>query len=225
MEVLQIFTQRVLLNCNHCSEANVVLSTVHAAKGMEWHTVQVCNDFMELSTFEATRSRNRSNSQIEYKCQFKCPPYGDELNLWYVAVTRAQMVLAVPTRFTDLVVELQQLCRIQQQCPQPDGLELTQMQPDNKRKHVCGGQAVSLQEAAALHNQLYTPWHNGLLSNEPLVIHGSKASKQISASLVWLFHAARRAGLCEGNRHTLAELVKAKILANLACNQGTKLVY
>ena len=144
------FQSRILGNCCTLQDADIILTTTHAAKGMEWDTVQLCNDFMPLAEFNITRRRNTSNSQMEHQCKFNCPKHLDELNLWYVATTRAKRVLAVPSKFTALLDELEQLQTIHNHNPHLANSH----HESNKRKYSCGGQAATLQEALELHNQL-----------------------------------------------------------------------
>lgn len=60
-------------------EASVTLSTAHRAKGLEWDAVQLAEDF----SFEPF---NPNNSREAWE---------DEMNLLYVACTRAMQVLAL----------------------------------------------------------------------------------------------------------------------------------
>ena len=106
----------------------------------------------------------------------------DELNLWCVATTRAKRVLAVPSKFTVLLHGLQQLQTTRNDNPHPTDSD----HDSNKRKHSCGGQAVTLQKALELHNQLCSPWPQELKSAGGLFVHGSKADKQLNLSLHWL---------------------------------------
>lgn len=75
---------RLLSSLRQCTvedieQADVVLSTAHKAKGLEWEVVKLEEDFPDI--FDPERI---DPSQI-----------GDELNLLYVAVTRARRVLVI----------------------------------------------------------------------------------------------------------------------------------
>jgi hypothetical protein len=185
MGIIGQFKSRILGNCCTLQDADIILTTTHAAKGMEWDTVQVCDDFISLAEFNITRARNTSNSQMEYQCQFNCPKYADEINLWYVATTRAKKVLAVPPKFTTLLVELEQLDNIQKQYLQENNI----MDSSNKRKYSCGGQAVTMHEVLQLYKQLNLPCFQELKQSSGLFIYGSPAAQQINVSMQWLYKA------------------------------------
>lgn len=67
--------------------AEIVLSTAHKAKGLEWPAVQLDEDFIklgdipDLSKYSAAEKRERLR------------PIEEELNIHYVAATRAQKKL------------------------------------------------------------------------------------------------------------------------------------
>lgn len=72
-------------------EADVVVSTVHRSKGLEWETVVLENDFPEI--FEMGE-RAMSPEQR-----------GDELNLLYVGITRAKSQLVINASVEELVLK------------------------------------------------------------------------------------------------------------------------
>lgn len=86
LHALDIFQRHVLSGHYGADEADIILSTVHAAKGMEWDWVQVCDDFefqMEVK-------------ERDGRYQFNATSWGDEINLLYVACTRAKKLLSIP---------------------------------------------------------------------------------------------------------------------------------
>src|SRR5690606_33999715 len=72
-------------------DADVVVSTVHRSKGLEWESVIMENDFPDL--FD-TGERAMSAEQR-----------ADELNLLYVAVTRAKSKLVINASVEGLVLK------------------------------------------------------------------------------------------------------------------------
>ena len=87
---LQLF-EEYIINANHTEEdANVIISTSHSAKGMEWDNVCVCEDFLNMNTLKK-EYHNRKEGMV-----FNFKSWGDDVNLLYVAVTRAKRTLFIP---------------------------------------------------------------------------------------------------------------------------------
>lgn len=78
-------------------EAPVVLTNAHTSKGLEWHTVKLMDDFPDLGSlymrcrFNAAKFRSGMSHLEQQDERFK--DFIQELNLYYVAVTRAQIKL------------------------------------------------------------------------------------------------------------------------------------
>jgi len=56
MEALDLFQKEVIDKNYIASEADVILTTCHAAKGMEWDNVELCDDFINLANFELSHT-------------------------------------------------------------------------------------------------------------------------------------------------------------------------
>ncbi|RYY54125.1 MAG: ATP-dependent helicase [Chitinophagaceae bacterium] len=69
------------------ANADMVFSTVHRAKGMEYDVVLLVNDFMTEAKLEKTKEENE---QPDFK------KLNEEVNLLYVAITRAKTKLLIP---------------------------------------------------------------------------------------------------------------------------------
>ncbi|MCR5758724.1 MAG: UvrD-helicase domain-containing protein [Selenomonas sp.] len=78
-------------------EAPIVLTNAHTSKGLEWHTVKLMDDFPDLGfrymscRFNPVRFRPGMSHLEQQDERFK--DFIQELNLYYVAVTRAQIKL------------------------------------------------------------------------------------------------------------------------------------
>ncbi len=78
-------------------EAPLVLTNAHTSKGLEWHTVRLMDDFPDLGfrymscRFNAARFKAGMSPLEQQDERFK--DFIQELNLYYVAVTRAQIKL------------------------------------------------------------------------------------------------------------------------------------
>ena len=123
MQVLDQFRREVLDKNFAASDADIILSTIHSAKGMEWEKVQVLGGsnpstpLKPLSNYcfsygeEFNRNFGRASSMHSLQCWFDYPEWGDDLNLWYVAMTRAKEVLSVPGLFVQMLSDMSAIKR------------------------------------------------------------------------------------------------------------------
>ncbi|KAJ3356479.1 hypothetical protein HDU83_000829 [Entophlyctis luteolus] len=109
-QVLATFDQKVLSQSTCLERADVILTTAHQAKGLEFDNVHVCDDFIPLDVCQKPPdpaqqrfSSATAASQNESQIHFKLNAWGDDLNLWYVAVTRAKKNLRLPKKWWDIV--------------------------------------------------------------------------------------------------------------------------
>ncbi|SHL00286.1 UvrD-like helicase C-terminal domain-containing protein [Selenomonas ruminantium] len=78
-------------------DASVVLTNAHTSKGLEWHTVKLMDDFPDLGfrymscRFGSAKLRSGMSHLEQQDERFK--DFIQELNLYYVAITRAQIKL------------------------------------------------------------------------------------------------------------------------------------
>eukprot|EP00956_Cyclotella_meneghiniana_P025124 scaffold51741_cov86-Cyclotella_meneghiniana.AAC.5 len=99
------------------NEADFILATCHSAKGLEWDHVELCDDFIDLFAqsyvcnigdvrglpFLASADDCEVKHVRRWGWQFNCNEYGDDLNMLYVACTRARNTLALPNSIKDLL--------------------------------------------------------------------------------------------------------------------------
>jgi len=104
LEAMELFERQVMENNYSVEEADVVLTTCHAAKGMEWDNVQVCEDFFNFVKVndEGPLVLDNANKTSRKSWQFDMKNYGDDANILYVACTRAKKILAIPTSIKNL---------------------------------------------------------------------------------------------------------------------------
>lgn len=75
----------IYLNSNE--RANIFLTTAHSAKGLEWDQVVLASDFCPLFTLKKDlKEKGLKKQEIEFE-------FTQELNLYYVAMTRAKNTL------------------------------------------------------------------------------------------------------------------------------------
>ncbi len=103
------FEEHVLNKKYTQDEADIVLSTIHSAKGMEWDNVEICDDLVPLAMFQVVKRHPSSpciqsaSVPLDSTAMFNFPGYGDDINLWYVAVTRARKRLSLPSKFKEMI--------------------------------------------------------------------------------------------------------------------------
>lgn len=124
LDVIESFETGVLRAEHSAATADILLSTVHAAKGMEWDTVEVLDDVIELAAFRAFdvgrpsagfRATELIPGSPLLDCLVLLRP-GDDINLLYVAVTRARRVLCVPKSISHMVIALRNMHAIDAAC-------------------------------------------------------------------------------------------------------------
>jgi superfamily I DNA/RNA helicase len=164
LQAMGEFEKHVLENKYSAQEADIILTTCHSAKGMEWDHVQICNDFIRLDQFKCTpgqsdkrkllpplkRCRTEKSSSSAWEFAFK--EYGDDVNMSYVACTRAKKLLSLPSCFVTVLKLF-------------DAIHSWKcMQEDSKAKvnsigfYICGRkEPLSDEQANDLHAQLILP--------------------------------------------------------------------
>ncbi len=85
-------------NCRTKEEARIVFSTVFKSKGMEYDEVELVSDFISNNTFDV-KDEEDLQELLEEKDKLN-----DEINILYVAVTRAKVKLIIPKSITPKTV-------------------------------------------------------------------------------------------------------------------------
>lgn len=115
LEKYKQFEDEVINTHVNCNDADVILSTVHAAKGREWDRVVLVDSSMaELSRFKLRKkpmSHPRDGGSL-YDAEMDWKHFGDDYNLWYVAVTRAKKTLQVSPKLMQLIKDMIQIKKI-----------------------------------------------------------------------------------------------------------------
>ncbi|MBN1639153.1 MAG: AAA family ATPase, partial [Ignavibacteriales bacterium] len=91
-EILRIIKSKHVEN-NEKEKAQVVFSTVHRCKGMEYDEIELADDFITEARIE------KMKTDFEEKgIEFDKEKINEEINLLYVAVTRARYLIKIPQK-------------------------------------------------------------------------------------------------------------------------------
>jgi len=85
--------------CHRESEADIVVTTAHKAKGLEWGCVRVCDDFEFLQEIEETLQNEPLDALSPNRVQ--------DINLLYVAATRAKQAVHLNDETTEWLANIE----------------------------------------------------------------------------------------------------------------------
>ena len=85
------------IKCKHVDNADkhkaeMIFSTVHRCKGMEYDSVELVNDFITEEKLEKLKNENK---EFDEEFELSIPKLNEEINLLYVAVTRTKNKLKI----------------------------------------------------------------------------------------------------------------------------------
>lgn len=72
-------------------KAEIIFSTVHRCKGMEYDSIELVNDFITEDKLEKLKDKK----ELEKEMELNIPKLNEEINLLYVAVTRTKNTLKI----------------------------------------------------------------------------------------------------------------------------------
>ncbi|KAL3926792.1 MAG: hypothetical protein SGBAC_013335, partial [Bacillariaceae sp.] len=138
MAAVELFQREVVDKQYSASDSDIILTTCHAAKGMEWENVQVADDFIKLADYLVHNIKEKNPTfgfepaskkmKTTQKWKFGFQAWGDDVNLAYVAFTRAKRTLSLPCcalnaiRDFDTILEWESCDDMSQDLPEIHGL-------------------------------------------------------------------------------------------------------
>lgn len=146
-------------------DADLLVSTAHTAKGLEWPYVHVLGDaFFNLAKVAigppTAKTRETQPPGSLTIASFEFPDYGDDVNLWYVAVTRAKKVLSLPPEFMLLVHDLNKV-RLAVEDPNVYFNEyLADADAPSQMAHTALEHARSPADMRLIYDHIYVPLRN-----------------------------------------------------------------
>jgi superfamily I DNA/RNA helicase len=120
-EILKTIKQKHVEN-EHRDKAEMIFSTVHRCKGMEYDAVELVKDFITEKALEDLKEEKKEGKKEDKKeYDLNMPKLNEEINLLYVAITRTKNKLLIPASF--LPKEFKESPQIQVIQPLPEPIE------------------------------------------------------------------------------------------------------
>jgi F-box protein 18 (helicase) len=151
---------------NDREKADIIFSTVHRSKGMEYDTVQLVNDFITEEKIKKIK---------EEKADYDLNKINEEINLLYVAVTRTKNSLFIPEALlpngfpTSAQIHITKAATQEQKVTQPVKTVVNSKPTTTKDK------SYSFDERRQKHKEAYLPW-TAELDDELTVMYCEGAS-------------------------------------------------
>jgi F-box protein 18 (helicase) len=146
-------------------KAEMIFSTVHRCKGMEYDSIQIVNDFITQEKIERQTKGTRGDDEINIS------KLNEEINLLYVAITRTKNVIHIPeTLMPSAATSSPQINVLRVQTPEEE--------KEQKAKHLAASKSnnrnqkafkdfpkeksYSVEEVRDKNKDAYQPWTHGL---------------------------------------------------------------
>lgn len=173
-------------------KADVVFSTVHRCKGMEYDEVELVNDFINESKVEKAATDNNKEALKNAKTN-------EEINLLYVAVTRTKNILHYPeTLLPNGFPTSANICVIK---PEEELEQKNNKQDGLKNLKKVREKAFTMDSIRSNHKDAYRPWKSEddallkkLFSTNTTIVD---ISKQFGRTKGAIFARLKKLGLSE----------------------------
>jgi F-box protein, helicase, 18 len=134
-------------------KAEMIFSTVHRCKGMEYDAIQLVNDFITEEKLEKLIKDKKS-------LEINSAKLNEEINLLYVAVTRTKNSLHIPSSL--MPYEFPKSSQIHVMRAQHDEEKVKRSNPEliqeTENQEINPTKAYSVAEARSKHNEAYKRW-------------------------------------------------------------------
>ena len=138
------------IESNKKEEAEMVFSTVHRCKGMEYDTIQIVNDFI---TEESLEKFNEDKDKI-----LNIDKINEEINLLYVAVTRTKNSIHIPSTLMPNDFSPSTKIHIMKVLSKEEKEELAVQKQKTEKKEPANDKAYSVETVREKHKDAYKPW-------------------------------------------------------------------
>jgi len=134
-------------------KAEMIFSTVHRCKGMEYDAVQLVNDFI----YEQKLEKLKEGKKVELINSTKL---NEEINLLYVAVTRTKNSLYIPESLLPKEFPQSSQIHVMRVISDTDKQQAKTSATEQKtdKKGIAAEKAYSVDKIRTKHNDAYKPW-------------------------------------------------------------------
>ena len=143
-------------------KAEMIFSTVHRCKGMEYDSIQIVNDFITQDKIEKQTKGTRSDEEINIS------KLNEEINLLYVAVTRTKNLIHIPETLLPKNASSSPQIQVLRVYPEEEERKAAQSAAKAKsknQKETIGypkEKSYSMDEARDKNKDAYKPWTQAL---------------------------------------------------------------
>jgi len=138
--------------------AEMIFSTVHRCKGMEYDTIQLVNDFITKEKLEKHKAEIKQDG-------FNSSKLNEEINLLYVAITRAKNSIHIPETIipVDFPASPQiHILRVLTEEEKQEKNKEIQEKPKLNLKKEISGKSYSVNEVRVKYKHAYSLWNQEL---------------------------------------------------------------
>jgi superfamily I DNA/RNA helicase len=128
-------------------KADMIFSTVHRCKGMEYDSIQLVNDFI-------TEEKIKKIIEQAKEIDLNVAKLNEEINLLYVAITRTKNIIHIPEALVPLGFPVSSQIHVLKDIPEEPKKEAS---PANKIRDI-KQKAYSLESTREQNKDAYKPW-------------------------------------------------------------------
>jgi F-box protein, helicase, 18 len=176
--------------------AEMVFSTVHRCKGMEYDSIQLVNDFINEDKLKKLKEEEKKD--VAYLSRLN-----EEINLLYVAITRTRNSLHIPEALLPAQFPASPHIRVMKVVEEEEEIEVEKYISDYrfKKKVESLERAYSVALVREKHNSAYRPWtpflddeltkmHNEGITVKDMAKHFGRTKGAIEARITKVIHNA-----------------------------------
>lgn len=132
-------------------KAEMIFSTVHRCKGMEYDSIQIVNDFITEETIEKLKAKKNKDG-------FNISKINEEINLLYVAVTRTKNSLHIPKTLMPKEFPKSEKIHVMRVESKEEKAERRKKDKNKPKSKNAEDKAFSLEKFREKYKGAYRPW-------------------------------------------------------------------